>query len=247
MRILALLALALLPGDRYLEDLREAIEKTGRDGYAYTVRGRFAREGEYAPEDLLTSRIRKYKSARHGEKILVRGPEGLWKTPDERVGEQVEGAPRDPDLERIMTTLRGAEAPHRIVGHLLNFVTRGRRPEYRFRDGRACRRYLLGFTRESLESSLREMLDKAVAAGAVPRPDRVRWSTAKGYFVVYVDRREGRLVHVSDERSVKLVYESPDEPDTVKNYRLEMKFTFSDWGGADPEVPPEIRERLGLR
>lgn len=245
MRFAALLLLAAaFPSDRYLEDIRTAIDRTAADGYAYGVEGRFERHGVYASGDVLTSTIRTYRSIRHGEKILVKGPEGLWRTPEERLGEKVENP--DPDAPRIIRTLESARSPHVMLRLLLQYVTKGRRPVDRDVDGVRVRRYTLSFTRESLRKSLEEQMEKALKAGQLDRPDRTRWSTARGDLLVYVSRGEGRLFRVIDRRTVKLIYEKPDERPVVKTYRLEMTYRYSKWGGANPEVPPEVRERLEI-
>src|SRR5262245_44101954 len=95
MHRLWLAALLLLQEPTPVDAVKAAIETTASSSYAYRVGGRFRREGVFVPPDVLTARIEGYQSARNGSKILIKGPEGLWKTPDERIGEQVEGTPAD--------------------------------------------------------------------------------------------------------------------------------------------------------
>src|SRR6185295_19388198 len=105
MRRLWLVALMIQPFQEPspVDAVKSAIEPTAKSSYAYRVGGRFKREGVFVPPDLLTARIGAFQSARNGTKILVKGPEGLWKTPDERLGEQVEGTP--PEAADMVTTL----------------------------------------------------------------------------------------------------------------------------------------------
>ncbi|HEU4339829.1 MAG TPA: hypothetical protein VFS19_07150, partial [Planctomycetota bacterium] len=108
MKRLALAALLLHPiqDPAPIDVVKAAIEATAKASYAYRVGGRFTRQGVFVPPDLLTARIDGFQSARNGARILVKGPEGLWKTPDERIGEQVEGTP--PEVADKVTTLREA-------------------------------------------------------------------------------------------------------------------------------------------
>src|SRR6516164_4845703 len=138
MRLLLLLPLLLAQSDPALEAVRQALRAAGEESYRYHVRGRFEREGESLPGPILTSRMKVYQSARHGEKILVKGPDGLWRTPEDRLGEKTEKI--DPDAADIVRTLQGAESPHRILETLLADVDRGRDPEDREVEGVMCRR-----------------------------------------------------------------------------------------------------------
>jgi hypothetical protein len=241
------LALVLtLAQDEHLEAIRSAIEKSGASSYAYEVKGRFERSGEYFPSFLLTSRMKVYQSARSGEKILVKGPEGLWKTPEERLGEKVEKP--DPDAADIVRTLQGAEAPHRILVSLLADVEKGREPEDREVDGVMCRRYVLAYKTAAAKESLSSQMDKAVASGYLKRPDEIRWSSSmKASLRVYVSKKDGVLVRIIDERSVKIAYKVPCSQPEIKSYKNEMEFDLSKWGKAELSLPKEIQERLGLK
>lgn len=247
---LALLALssvegALLLQEDPLDGIRKAIEKTATAPYAYRVDGRFSRSGEFAPEATLTAQIKHYQSARNGERILVKGPEGLWKTPEERLGEKVENPDKEaPDMVR---TLQEAEAPHRMVEYLLTLVTKGREPVERDVEGVACRRWTLAFTKDALKSSLDRQMSKSVKAGTLRRPDEVRWSTAAGSLVVYAHKRDGHLVQALDERRVQIAYNVPDQQPEVRVYKIEYKFVFAEWGKAKLALPKEVRERLEIR
>jgi hypothetical protein len=233
------------PGEEHLEALRKALELTAAKSYAYEVKGRFERTGEWLPEGVLSNRIKQYQSARHGEKILVKGPEGLWKTAEERLGEKVERP--DPDAADIVRTLEGAESPHRIVAKLLEDVDKGRPPEDREMDGVACRRYQLYYKTAALKEAISKQLEKSVQAGGITRPDEVRWSSSmKGSLRLYVDRKDGRLLKAIDEKTVKIAYKVPDQQPDVKTYKLEMEFDLKDWGKSELQLPPEVRERLGL-
>jgi hypothetical protein len=234
--IFALLALA------QEEALRRALENTAAQAYAYQVKGRFERAGEWTADGVLTSRMKQYLSARVGEKILVKGPEGLWKTPDERIGERVENP--DPEAVDIVRTLSGAEPPHRLVERLLQDVTRIREPEERELEGVPCERYSLYYKSDVLKDALQKALEKAIAAG-LPKPDEIRWSSGlKGQLRVYVRKKDRRLWKAVEERSVKLAYKVPDGPPEVKTYKLEMELTLGE--AAPPQLPPEVKERLGL-
>jgi hypothetical protein len=232
--------------DENLEAIKKALRAAGDEGYAYRVKGRFERDGEVLPGPILTSRMKIYQSARHGEKILVKGPEGLWKTPEERLGEKTEKV--DPDAADIVRTLQGAESPHRILEVLLADVDRGRDPEDREVEGVMCRRYVLSFRAPPLKESLEKMIDKAVEKRLLTRPDEIRWSSsAKGSLRIYVSRKEGRLVRAIDERSVKIAYKVPDQQPDIKTYKTEMEFDFSDGGKAKIQLPKEVKDRLEIK
>lgn len=248
LRALTLLVLSAqsLPADPHLAAVRKALDLTASKTYAFQVKGRFERAGEWLPEGVLSSRMKQYQSARHGERILVKGPEGLWKTPEERLGEKVERP--DPDAADIVRTLEGAEAPHRIVARLLEDVDKGRPSEDREIDGVVCSRYQLYYRTEAMKEAISKQLEKAIQSGGLSRPDEIRWSSSlKGTLRLYVHRKEGRLLKAIDEKSVKLAYKVPDQQPDVKSYRLEMEIDLSDWGKTELRLPPEVREKLGLR
>lgn len=241
----ALLLLGLLPQADPARDLRAAVERTASGGYAYEVRGKYQRSGERTPEGLLTCRVRQYQSARVGESILVKGPEGLWKTPGERLGEKVENP--DPDAADIVRLLQDAAPPHAMVQDLLDQVRRIFGPEDREVDGLMCRRYSLTYPPDVLKETVGRQIARQTRAGTLPPPDEVRWSTIKGSTRIYVDPKSGRLVKVVDERSVRIAYKVPDQRPEEKTYKVEMEFAFSPLDPAKLSVPREVRERLGLR
>lgn len=237
--------LAVLFQDPHLDAIRKSLETTAARRYAYEVRGRFERSGEWQPPGVLTSRVKQYQSARNGDRLLVKGPEGLWLTAEERLGEKVERP--DPLAADIVRNLQGADAPHRIVARWLEDVTRGRAPEDREIGGVPCLRYTLYFKSEPLRAMLQEHLEKSVAAGNLAKPDEIRWASGmKGSLRVYFTRKEGRLLKAIEERSVKIAYDVPDQRPDVKTYKLETELVLSAWGAADPRLPPEVKDRLGL-
>lgn len=236
-----LAALLLAAQDQHLLAIRRALQNSAASAYSYQVKGRFERAGEWTPDGLLTSRMKQYQSARLGERILVKGPEGLWKTPDERIGEQVEKP--DPEAVDIVRTLSGAEPPHRMVERLLEEVTKGREPEERELEGVLCDRYSLYYAAPGLKEGLQKQLDRSIAAGTLPKPDEVRWSSGlKGQLRIYVRKKDRRLWKAVEERSVKIAYKVPDGPPEVKTYKLEMELTLGE--AAPPALPPEVLERL---
>lgn len=244
MRFVLLLPL-LLQSDPNLEAIRKGLRQAGEEAYSYHVKGRFEREGESLPGPVLTSRMKLYQSARHGEKILVKGPDGLWRTPEDRLGEKTEKI--DPDAADIVRTLQGAEAPHRILDALLDDVDRGRDPEDREVEGVMCRRYVLYYRLPALKESLEKMIEKAVEKKTLTRPDEIRWSsTAKGSLRLYFSKKDGRLVKAVDERSVKIAYKVPDQQPDLKTYKTEMDFELGDWGKAKPQLPVEVKQRLDI-
>ncbi len=244
MEILALLA--FLAQDN-AQAVRDSIRKTADAGYSYEVKGKYERSGEVTPGGLLTSRIRQYQSARAGETILVKGPEGLWKTPEERLGEKVEKP--DPEAPDIVRILQDAESPHSMVLDLLDGAGKVLGPDDREVDGVMCRRYQVTFPAAALKDSIGRQLSKEVKAGVRPQPDEVRWSTVKGSARVYADKRDGRLVKVVHERSVKIAYKVSDpQPETKPyTYKVEMEFVFSPLDPAKLSIPREVRERLGIK
>ncbi|HYF00491.1 MAG TPA: hypothetical protein VEJ18_16345 [Planctomycetota bacterium] len=246
--MLALLTLSVLAqaaDDEHLAAIRTSLEKTASSPYAYEVRGRFERAGEWHPPGVLTSRVKQYQSARNGERLLVKGPEGLWLTAEERLGEKVERP--DPLAADVVRGLQGADAPHRIVARWLEEVTRGRAPEEREIEGTPCLRYSLYYTPTALRRMLEAHLEKSIAAGNIAKPDEVRWASGlKGTLRVYVVKKDGRLLRAVEERSVKIAYKVPDQAPDVKTYKLETELVLSAWGTAELRLPPEVKDRLGL-
>jgi hypothetical protein len=178
--------------------------------------------------------------------MLVKGPEGLWRTPEERLGEKVERP--DPEAADLVRTLRGAEAPHRLLEALLAEASRAQPPDERDVDGIPCLRYVVHYRPDALRESLKKQLDRSIERKTVAPPDEIRWaSSMKGSLRIYVHKAERRLHKAVDERSVKLAYKVPDGQPEVKSYRTEMELAISDWGRAKAEVPAELRERLGLK
>ena len=240
------LAPGRVDGDAHLDAVKKVLQTANDEGYAYRVKGRFERDGEYLPGPILTSRMKVYQSARHGETILVKGPDGLWKTAEDRLGEKTEKV--DPDAADIVRTLQGAEAPHRILEVLLADVDKGREPDDREVDGVACRRYVLYYKAPALKESLEKMIDRAVERRMLTRPDEVRWSSsAKGSLRIYVARKDGRLLRDIDERSVKVAYKVPDSQPDLKTYKTEMEFEFTDPGKPKLQLPKEVKQRLSIQ
>jgi len=228
------------------EAIRKTIQKTADEGYAYEVKGKYDRAGEWAPAGVLTSRIKLYQSVRYGEVILVKGPEGLWKTPDERIGEKLQkGA--DPEAEPIVRLLQETEPPHKILERALDQASKVLDPEDHEVNGVMCRRYILPLKKEPLKESLQQHLDKAVKAGAVERPDEVHWAFLRGSVAVYVARDKGTLRKIKDERSVEIAYKVPDSSPRTKKYKLEWDFEFTKPGEARLTLPKEVKERLGIK
>ncbi|MBI4565624.1 MAG: hypothetical protein HY716_13095 [Planctomycetes bacterium] len=220
--------------------VERALEETARAPYAYRVTGRFVRTGAYAPPDRLVARIDKYVSARCGPLILVKGPEGLWKTPDERIGEQVEKPEKD--IADIVKALEEAQPPHELIQEFLEMARPGHSPEARDVNGMACHLYAFSFREDPLRTSIEKQMDTSAARGAFRRPDKVLWGTAKGLLRVYLHRSEGTLIRFVEERSVKLVY-----GDETRIYKLEMQADFSEHGTAALDLPQEVRERLKMK
>jgi hypothetical protein len=242
-----LLFLFLLPQDSNLDAVKKALQAAGDEGYAYRVKGRFEREGEFLPGPILTSRMKVYQSARHADKILVKGPDGLWRTAEDRLGEKTEKG-IDPEAADIVRTLQGAEAPHRILEMLLADVDKGRDSDDREVEGVPCRRWVLYYRAPALKESLEKLIDKAVEKRTLTRPDEIRWSSsARGSLRIYVTRKEGRLVRAIDEKSVKIAYKVPDQEPQVKTYKTEMEFDFTDGGKAKLQLPKEVKERLEIK
>ena len=246
MRQLLLLFL-LLGQDPNLDAVKKVLQAAGDEGYAYRVKGRFERDGEFLPGPILTSRMKVYQSARHADKLLVKGPDGLWKTAEDRLGEKTEKG-IDPDAADIVRTLQGAEAPHRIIEVLLADVDKGRDSEDREVEGVMCRRWVLYYRPAALKESLEKLIDRAVEKRTLTRPDEIRWSSsARGTLRIYASRKDGRLVKAIDEKSVKIAYKVPDQQPDVKTYKTEMEFDFTDGGKAKLQLPKEVRERLEIK
>ena len=238
-RLWLLILLGFAPQEPSPADaVKTAIETTGASSYAYRVGGRFKREGVFVPPDVLTARIEGYQSARNGSKILVKGPEGLWKTPDERIGEQVEGTPAE--AADKVTTLREAERPHAMLAMMMADVKTGAALDtpgaYRF-----------AYDPVKVRAYLRKEIDKAVERGTLPKPDVIAWESAEGILRVQLARRGGPIVKFSEERSVPIRYRREGEPEDRRRYKTEMEFELSSHGEARIDLPDEVKARLGLK
>ncbi|HKS16326.1 MAG TPA: hypothetical protein VJU16_03385 [Planctomycetota bacterium] len=240
MRALWLVALLIHPFQEPtpVDAVKAAIETTAKSSYAYRVGGRFKREGVFVPPDLLTARIDGFQSARNGTTILVKGPEGLWKSPEERFGEQVEGTP--PEVGDKVTTLREAERPHEMLAVLLADVKSGRALE-------TPGTYLFTYDPEKVRAYLRKEMDKAVDRKTLARPDVVAWESAEGRLRVQLEKLGGPIAKFSEERSVPIRYKREGESEDRRRYRTEMVFELLSHGEAKVELPDEVRKRLGLK
>jgi hypothetical protein len=223
-----------------VEAVRKALDATIRTSYAYAVEGRFKRTGEFFPPDLLSARIDAYRSARRGDIILVKGPEGIWKTPAEHLGEIVTG--RQPkDLADKIRVLEGAEPPHNRLREALDLADRGAADADADWNGIPCRNYSLSLSNERLRQALEEQIDREIQRGDTPKPDKVLWNTLRGTLRVHVDRQSGLLVRTFDERSVRLAFGTEE-----KKYRNFMTITWSGHGATPLDLPPEVKIRLGI-
>lgn len=242
--MILLLALFLPATDDVLDAVKKAIETTASDTYSYRVKGRFDRNGEFKPGDVLTCQIKPYRSIRHGTRILVKGPEGLWRTPEERLGERVEN--EDKNAPAIVRTLQEAEIPHKIVRDLLDQTSPSAATDDQEVDGVMCRTYRLTYSAEAVKKSLEEQMEKSIKARTLERPDEVRWKTAAGTLQVWVARKGGHLVKIIDRRSVKTATKRGAGDPDLKTYKTELELEFSKWGQSEPAIPDEIRARLEI-
>ncbi len=240
-RLLPLLALVLLPQESPRDAARAAVAKTAGSSYRYRAGGRFERGGEFVPPALLTARIGKYRSARHGALLLVKGPDGLWKSPEERAGEKVENPEKD--AADIVAALEEARPPHELLGELLAGVGAGSETED---VAMAARVLSLPFEEAKLREAVEERMKKAVERGTLEKPDEVRWATLKGQVRAWVDRRSGLVRRFRDEKSVKLAYKRKDAEDEVRVWKLEIDYELEGFGEAKADLPAEVKERLKL-
>ncbi len=228
------------------EQAKAAAEKTAAAGYAYRVAGRFERTGSWMPEGVLAARIRDFQSARHEDKILVKGPEGLWKTPGERIGEATEKEQRD--VADIMKVLEEARAPHRIAFERLAEATKVVEGERVDVDGKTpSRAYWLSFPEKKTRDELQEQLDLDVKRGKLDKPDEVVWSQMKGNVMLYARESDGLLVRLVETSSVKITYKKENQRPDEKKYELRLTINISEHGQAKLDLPVEIKERLGLK
>jgi len=220
-----------------IEAVRKAVEETAKAPYAYSVSGRFKRTGVFAPTSTLTARIDLYQSARHGPLILVKGPEGLWKTPDERIGEKVENTP--PEVADMVKTLQEAEPPHEMLVKMLEDVRGAPDPE-------SPTSFAFSYAPDRVRPAIEKQLEKALERGTVAKPDEVRWTTLRGILRVRLDRKGGVVTSIKEERSVRLRYSREGGREETIPYKLEMEFELSDHGKAKAEIPAEVRARLKM-
>ena len=234
----------LLRQDPELETIQQSIDKTAKGPYFYTVQGRFRRTGVFTPPQLLTARIQQFQSASHGTLQLVKGPEGLWSPPHSRIGEKIEGL--NPEIASIMLALQDAEIPHRQIRNILPLLKNGREESPRTVEGISCRILRFSFQKEKMQKEIEAQLEKGVARGVLQKPTLVRWGTLRGTVRFYIHAKEKYLVRVIDRRSVKVFYRTTGVEE-VKKYTNEIDYRFSGQGGAKPNLPDEVRKKLGLR
>lgn len=228
------------------DDAKRAVDKTGATSYAFRVIGRFERSGESFPGGALVSRIDTYQSVRNGEKILVKGPEGLWKTPEERVGEATEH--RQKDVADMMKTLSEAQAPHRMAAALLAEAAKVTQGDDVDVDGKIpCRVYFLTFPEKRTRDELKEQLDLAVKRGTLEKPDDVVWASMRGGAQIYVRAEDGLIARIVEHASVKIVYKKENQRPDEKKYELKLTLALSDYGATKLDLPVEVKEKIGLR
>ncbi len=228
--------------DAAFSAVRKAVDTTAAQPFAYTVDGRFKRTGTFRPPDLLTARIAAYRSARRGKRILVRGPEGLWRTPGEHLGETVRGGTPPKGLADMIRVLENAEPPQDLVRQLLDTAEMGRTESDVNARGVSCRTYSFAFPKARLRETIERQLEKERKRGDTPAPDEIRWGTLRGSLRVYVSRKDGVLVRAVESRSVRIVYQGSD-----RTYRNVLAIDFSGHGKAEPELPEGVRKRLGVQ
>jgi len=239
MRLWFLAVLALpLQETPPVDAVKSAIEATAKSSYSYRVGGRFKREGVYAPPGILTAKIDGFQSARNGATILIKGSEGLWKTPEERIGEKVEGTPAD--VADKVTSLLEAEPPHAMLSALLDETKSGTESD-------PAGSYTFAYKPERVRASLEKQMDRAIERKTMAKPAEVDWGTVEGRLWVRLAKPRGPLVHFREERSVRIVYRRAGEPDETKRYATKMEFDLTGHGTAAVELPPEVRARLGLK
>ncbi len=227
--------------DPALAAARKALDATAARPFAYAVDGRFKRTGTFHPPDLLTARIAGYRSARRGTTILVKGPEGLWRTPQEHLGETVLGKPPPKDLADILRVLESAEPPQDVLRQLLDGLGNGTTDPDVASNGVSCTAYAFALPKDRLREAVVEQMGKERTRGDTPAPDEIRWGTLRGHLRVYVSRKDGLLVRAVETRSVQVLYGGD-----VKTYRNVLAIDFAEHGKADVELPEEVRKRLGV-
>lgn len=235
--------IALLQDGDPADAVRKALEKTAEAPYGYKVSGKYERTGEWKPPGILTSMIRYFRAARNGERILIKGFEGLWKTPEERLGEQVEHP--NPEIVDIVNTLRDAEPPHKMILDLLPKMGKGRRIDDRILDDTPCRAYVFHLDDAHLRDAVDRQINKGVEAGVIRKPDTIHWNTLKSSVRLYVDAKDGVVVRAVDERSVKIGYKGSGTEES-RLYRNDMEFNLSGHGGAKVNLPREVMDKLGI-
>lgn len=223
--------------------MRRALDDAATKGYGYDVDGRFKRSGEFEPEALLVSRIRSYASVRWKGSLLFKWQEGLWKRYGEVLGEKVENP--DPEVEDIMDTLLSARAPHEMVQELLDISKRGRKDDVVRINGQPCDEFVFSLDPDRVKGYLETRIERAVKDKRISKPDEIRWRHQRGTLTFYLSRKDGGLVRMSDDRSVKLVYKGSGAED-LKTYSTEIHYDFRDIGNAPPQVPDPVRDKLGM-
>jgi hypothetical protein len=240
-----LIALLALQEPAPADSARAAVERTAGVAYAYRAAGRFERSGEWTPDGVLSARIREFQSARRDERIFVKGPEGLWRTPKEHLGETTENAPAD--IADVMRVLESARAPHAMAAALIATAVRVAPTAEAAVDGAPCRVYFLALPDKRIRDELEEQIAKETESGALGKPDETVWSSMRGGARLFVRAADGYLARVTEESSVKIVYRRENERPDEKSYKLQFTLSLSDFGKAKLELPPEAKQKLGVR
>ncbi len=233
----------LLAQEDALQAVRKSLEKTAETSYYYTVEGRFTRSGEYEPPGILTARIGSLESVRNDNQTMLKGPDGRWKTPAERNGEQADKL--DAELVDQIRTLDDASIPHVAARELLDLVDRATKGDDTTIDKTPVHVYTLRFSKERLKVYLDGLITNAVARGSMKKPDAIKWSTLEGSMKVYIDKKDGWLARLEDERSVKIEYKDSGAGKGEKQVWKSV-MDFAGWGRVKATVPDEVRERVGL-
>ncbi len=243
MRPAALALLLFVSQDDPVAVVRKALEKTEAASYSYTVSGRFDRTGEFVPPAILTARIGTLEAARNGGNLVIKWPDGKWKTSAELVGEELDK--RDQETIDKLRTLQDGEAPHVRVRELLDLVEKGTKGEDTEVDKTPCSVFTLRFSKERLKLYLERQIETAVARGSLRKPDAIKWSTLEGSLKVFVEKSEGWLAQVVDERSVKIEYKQSASGDQ-KVFECKFVYDFNGWGKTTAGIPAEVKEKLGM-
>ncbi|HEX7896665.1 MAG TPA: hypothetical protein VF950_02825, partial [Planctomycetota bacterium] len=203
-----------------LPDPFPACKALRTSGYRFSAQGRRLRTGGFK-DNMLASAIDEFAAVRPlGEPAAthVRRGNRPWNQLGVIKGED----------ERVVATLRAAQAPHVQLDLALQGV-RGE-PEIRSEKTRDvdCWVFRWDFEPARIRNEMDGLIDRAAVEERLEKPREVYWDTLEGTLEVAVAKENPRVLRVSDRRRVAYLPPNPSAPRTW--YQTDTVTAFYDHG-----------------